>query len=56
MVQQQYFQTAEAHLNIVTVKIKLVVLVIENLGRIIVPRITGHIVRQHKYDPLVRYS
>lgn len=46
----------KAHLNIISIQVKSVVFIIKNLGRILVPSITGHVICQHKYYPLIRYS
>lgn len=32
------------------------VLVVKNLSRVLVSSITGHVISQHEYYPLIRYS
>ena len=44
------------YLNIVSVQVKSMVLIVENLGWILISSITSHVISQHKYNPLIGYS
>lgn len=44
---------SKTNLNIISIQVKSMIFIVEDLSRVLVPSIASHIISQHEYYPLI---